>query len=336
MTAQAYLEGTLGPYHNLVDYILGVTHEIWESRQVERIRDYYDSATLIYTLGGFVRGSDAIVKNTRDTLAAFPDRLLIGDAVIWSRESAGVFYSSHRISSPMTNLGPTAFGPATGRSVVVVTIADCLVEQGVITREWLVRDNYSLIIQLGFDPHEVARRQASAEISLEFARWLADEDARIAGSVANAKLSGVKFNAASAQDFAEATVLNSWALGSDELYADLYAPYAVLHDSRPVASGRAAIRDLQAEYRSALAGVGVAVDHLCVRDVDDGVFDVAARWMLRGQHVAPWLGVPATHARLLVLGVTHWRIVAGRIASEWTIFDRSALMMQMYRSLQTN
>jgi hypothetical protein len=36
----AYLEGTTGPFRNVVDYILGNTHEIWESRQVERIRDY--------------------------------------------------------------------------------------------------------------------------------------------------------------------------------------------------------------------------------------------------------------------------------------------------------
>ena len=75
------LEGTTGPFRDLTDYILGITHEIWESRRVERIDDYYSRDCLIYTLGGMVHGAAAIINNTHDTLRAFPDRLLLGEAV---------------------------------------------------------------------------------------------------------------------------------------------------------------------------------------------------------------------------------------------------------------
>ena len=331
MTAAGpWLEGTSGPYRDLVDYILGITHEIWESRQVERIRDYYADDTLIYTLGGLVRGASAIVQNTYDTLRAFPDRLLLGDAVVWSRESPGVFYSSHRISSPMTNRGDSAFGAATGRAVRVTTIADCLVERGVITREWLVRDNHGLVRQLGFDPLQLARRAAAAPRSAEFEDWLGAESARIAALPAPAKRAAVEWAPASAADFALAVLHQAWC--GTATPASPYAPYAVLHDSAPIASGRAAIAAHHAELHAALGDVRIAVDHCCVRPGDDGQFDVAARWMLRGVHRGDWLGVAATGTPLLVLGVTHWRLVAGRIAAEWSIYDRMAVLAQMARA----
>ncbi len=329
--AQTFLEGTAGPYHDIVDYILGITHEIWESRQVERIRDYYAADTVIYTLGGIVRGADAIIANTYETLRAFPDRLLLGDAVIWSREAPGVFYSSHRISSPMTNRAASPFGPATGKSVWVATIADCLVEQGVITREWLVRDNYTLVTQLGFDPLEVARRSVSAPLSPDFAQWLRLESARLAALPRPGAPTAVSFTDADPGTFSAAVLANVWVHGDAQSYERQYAPYAVLHDSRPVASGRTRVAGYHGAQRRALSDVSLSVDHLCVRPLDDDRREIAVRWMLRGVHRAPWLGVEATGAPILLLGVTHWRIVAGRIAAEWTVFDRLAVLAQMLR-----
>lgn len=325
------LEGTRGPFRDLVDYILGITHEIWESRQVDRIRDYYAADTLIYTLGGLVRGAESIVQNTHDTLRAFPDRLLIGDAVIWSRESAGIFYSSHRISSPMTNLGDSAFGPATGRSVVVATIADCLVENGVITREWLVRDNHALVTQLGFDPHTVAQRAAAQPRSSEFTAWLDSESERVRASDTLLPIAHA-WDPEDPAAFARSALANAWQHGDAAAHARYYAPYAVLHESRPVASGRDAIDGINSLHRRALANVALSMDHLCVCSLGAGQFDIAARWMLRGVHRADWLGVPATGAEIMILGVTHWHVVAGRIAAEWTIFDRMAVLAQMYRA----
>jgi predicted ester cyclase len=327
MSGSTFLEGTHGPFRDLVDYILGITHEIWESRQVERIRDYYADDTLIYTLGGLVRGANAIVQNTHDTLRAFPDRLLLGDAVIWSRESPGVFYSSHRITSPMTNRGDSTFGPATGRAVRVTTIADCWVERGVITREWLVRDNYGLVRQLGFDARLLAQRAAATPLAAEFAEWLDHESERLARG--NAPDSTVHWSHEHAAQFALSVLRSGWC--GVALSASPYAPYAVLYDSAPIASGRAAIDAYYAGMRSALDEVSIAVDHCCVRPRDEGQFDVAVRWMLRGVHCGEWLGVSATQKPLLVLGVTHWHIVAGQIAAEWSIYDRLAILTQMLR-----
>lgn len=330
--SQTWLEGTSGPYRDLVDYILGITHEIWESRQVERIHDYYSADCVIHTLGGIIRGADTVVRNTWDTLGAFPDRLLLGDDVIWSREGPGHFYSSHRITSPMTNRGPSAFGPATGRAVVVRTIADCVVENGVITREWLVRDNYGLVRQLGLDPLVVARAQAAAAPAAELVTWMRAERDRVRdGALAAIGRGPVQWSEADPRRFAEDVLRNAWLHGAEPAFAAHYAPYAVLHDSGPVASGLPAIREAWASLRRALGAGALAVDHVCARPFDDGGWRVAARWTLDARHVGDAWGVDATQREVLVLGVTHWQIVAGRIAAEWTIFDRIAVLAQLLR-----
>ena len=124
-----------GPSHECVDYILGITFEIWEQGNVGFIRDYYSADIEMATIDGLTVGNEAIVEGTAAMLRAFPDRKLLADDVIYGGTGPERFYSSHRIVSPMTNLGATAFGPATGRSVRIMTIADCLVENGVITGE---------------------------------------------------------------------------------------------------------------------------------------------------------------------------------------------------------
>lgn len=328
---QSFLEGTSGPFVGLVDYILGITHEIWESRQVDRILDYYASDSLIYTLGGLVHGADAIVRNTRDTLAAFPDRLLLADAVVWSRESPGVFYSSHRISSPMTNLGASGYGPATGKQVHVRTIADCLVENGVITREWLVRDNFSLVQQLGLDVHAIAKAQALLPRTPDFEAWCSSEWARVSSSRRANVDAAETWEPARARDFANSVLRNLWEVGDTRAFDLHYAPYAVLHDSKPIASGRAAIAGAYETLRQVVGEASVTVDHLCVIPADFHDHEVAVRWMLAGHHRGDAWGAKATGVPLLIMGVTHWRMIAGRIAAEWTIFDKLAVLAQIYR-----
>lgn len=325
------LEGTRGPWRNLTDYILGITHEIWESRQAERIHDYYSRDCVIYTLGGIIRGADTVVRNTHETLAAFPDRLLLGDAVIWSRESAGCFYSSHRISSPMTNLGASAFGPATGRRVSVTTIADCLVENGRITTEWLVRDNYSLVRQLGFEPREVAARAAAQAQSPEFAAWMETECQRVDAGAVPRQIGVVEWSDDAAAEYAASVLLNVWSGGDSRGYASHYQPYAVLHDSAPVASGRADIERLDRATRAAFTDVKLKIDHVCVRPEDEDGRLVAVRWGLTARQHGEALGLAPTGREVYLLGVTHWRLVAGRIAAQWSIFDRIAMMAQLMR-----
>ncbi len=312
-----------GPSHECVDYILGITFEIWEQGNIGFIRDYYSADIEMATIDGLTVGNEAIVEGTAAMLRAFPDRKLLADDVIYGGTGPERFYSSHRIVSPMTNLGATAFGPATGRSVRIMTIADCLVENGVITGEWLVRDNHALVVQLGFDPIEAARvvrASRSAENHVWIRRQIeelrARESARVHSCVSPAL-------------FARRVIGALWRGEASSVSAD-YAPYAVMHRSPIVmASGRESIFAHYDELASAFRAEAVSVDHVIVKPTLPHESQMAVRWSVAATHVGPYLGLPATGRSVYLLGVTHWRLVEGRIAVEWTIFDGLGVLSQL-------
>lgn len=319
------------PFANIVDYILGITYEIWEEKRVDRIQQYYTPQSRIYTLKGIVQGADQVERGTRKMLAAFPDRILIGDNVIWRSEANGAFYTSHRITSPMTNLGDSEFGSRTGKRVVMNTIADCVVKNSRIHDEWLVRDNLALVEQLGFDPHAIARGMAAARREDDFEEWRAKEIARLSSAVQSAPGQGIPPPERDPEAFAAAVLSRCWSSGRTEKQEDPYAPYAVLHDSRNIVSGSTGIRTHYGALRGSFANARITADHVCLQPAGESVLDMAVRWAFAGSHAGPFAGAPASDAEVLILGITHWRLVAGHIVAEWTVFDKLAVLAQMYR-----
>jgi hypothetical protein len=162
--------------NDLVDYILGITFEIWEQGQVEHIHAYYAENVEVFSLDGMTTSATKMVDNTHKTLATYPDRLLLADDVI-TKGSTRHGFSSHRLVSPMTNQGESIFGPATGLQVTAMNIADCEIIDGLITREWLVRDNLAVVRQLGFEPISSAGIIAAQFDERQIA-WLASEYSR--------------------------------------------------------------------------------------------------------------------------------------------------------------
>lgn len=312
--------GAYGAESEPADFIAGITFEIWEQRGVELIRQYYAPDCVVYGLDGLVLGAQAMVRGTYDYLEAFPDRRLLADAVIWSRDQPGQFHSSHRIDSPMTNLGPSAFGPATGNSVRVAAIADCWVEQGVITREWLVRDGLALVKQLGFDALPAARR-LHRERDQVTSDWLQAEFKR-AGRDPNCDHE--------LASYARQVLSNCWRDGGLADAESPYAPYAVLHRSpRERHSGTDAIEAHFAALRAAFGDVRIAVDHIAAQPWGHSGQDIAVRWGLAVRHRGAFEGAPIDGRPAYILGVSHWRVVEGRIAVDWTLFDGLGVLAQL-------
>jgi len=322
-------QGAYGADDGLVDYILGITFEIWEQRGLELIHQYYGADCVVFALDGITRGAEAMVDGTRAMLEAYPDRLLLADDVIWSGSPEEGYYSSHRIVSPMTNKGATIFGPATGRRARILTIADCVVEEGVITREWLLRDNHALVQQLGLDPVAAAKVVAGRRDE-ESRSWIAAEIERLTRSGIPEPDSDLPDPSTSTAAFALQVIANNWANAHSELLASAYAPYAVMHRS-PIElySGREAIASHYAELRNAIRVSGVTIDHICVQPADSEGLHVAVRWTAAGTHSAEYLAVPATERPMFVLGATHWRIENDRVAAEWTVFDGLGVLSQL-------
>ena len=312
--------GRYGPDSELVDFILGITFEIWEERGVDLIRRYYAPDCVVYGLDAVQEGAEAMVESTHRYLEAFPDRLLLADDVIWSNDLERGVYSSHRIESPMTNLGASAFGPATGKQVRVTAIADCVVQNGRIVREWLVRDGVALIRQLGFDPLPAARRIAESHTAAT-ADWLGGELARVSTS------GNCDHDLA---PFAAQVLRACWANEEQEALRSHYAPYAVLHVS-PVErhSGALAIAGHFAALQTAFGDVHIAVDHVATQPWGETGRTIAVRWGLTATHRGRYEGVAATGRSAFILGVSHWRLLGNRIVAEWTVFDRLGVLAQL-------
>jgi predicted ester cyclase len=310
-------------YSSIADYILGITFQIWEQRQIDSIHDYYSDDVHVYSLDGFIHGAAKMVSNTRETLATYPDRLLLGDAVIATGNLQNGF-SSHRIISPMTNTGPSAFGPATNRRVQNMNIADCVIKDGQITREWLVRDNLALIKQLGFDPINAAQLTADKFDDTQI-QWLQEQYARTVASQQTVATD----NQHPLSEFAFRVLEACWAIGNMSMLEKAYAPYAVLRRApQQTYSGIEQIAAHFAEWRDALPEASISVDHICSQPYGHSGELVAVRWSVAGEHKAAFSGCEASGKPIYILGVTHWRIIDKKIVAEWTVFDELAVMAQ--------
>jgi predicted ester cyclase len=315
-------------YSEVVPYILGITHEIWERRQIDSILDYYGEDIEVFSLEGITRGAKSMVKGTRDTLDAFPDRLLLGDDIIWSGNLERGF-SSHRITSPMTNLGDTLFSAATGRPVRTMNIADCEISHGQITGEWLFRDNLALVQQLGIDTLGAARTIAS-RFDDNFLEWLGAEHERVKNGMPARALTLGEPEPDPLEPFARRILEACWINGDASVLGEVYTPYTVLQRA-PVRihSGLEETLEHWSGLRHVFPNARLTLDHICSQPYGARDRHVAVRWSVAARHRGDFAGIAATGQPVYIVGATHWRIVSGCIVAEWTVFDELALMAQL-------
>ena len=216
-------------FTDIVDYILRITYRIWEGKQVGLCRDYYSDDCPVYTLAGMTVGAEEVTQNTLSTLAAFPDRTLNADNIVWGGDDQHGFHTSHLISTEMTNLGDTEYAPATGRHAKIQVIAHCIIKDNRIIEEWLVRDNYSLVEQLGFDPDKIALAQAKTEPQTRYQEWYATELSRVP-SVVNSERQSTSGDL-EAENLIMASLQNIWNCRMVGDVNQAYAEGAKLHAS---------------------------------------------------------------------------------------------------------
>ena len=312
------------------DFIVRITERIWHERKVGLCLKYYTPDCQIHTLAGDIVGAQTVVDNTHATLKAFPDRRLDADNVIWSDDGDAGFYSSHLITSKMTNDGPSEFGPATGRKVRVMTIADCACRDNKVYEEWLVRDYAAAVMQLGFEVDQTAKKLAQED--LDAGQSLIDFHAPQHAEVMDSQMGNMPKSSASqsAQDFVADYQRRIWDTPDDRGFADLYdyrvgAQYAGLRNFY----GPDEIAPFIAELVTALPDARVQTGHIASTPYLGDAEDIAVRWLLAGTHKGDGLYGAATGAPVLILGVSHFRVMNGRIREDVTIWDDVAVRRQI-------
>jgi predicted ester cyclase len=313
----------LDGYASLHDYIIGITERIWEGRGLHLIRRWYAPDCLMHTPSGPVRGADAVVQGTLETLHAFPDRELLGEDVIWSDDGAAGLLSSHRIISTMTHAGDGLFGPPTGRQIATRTVADCLVRDGVIVEEWLVRDQAGMALQLGLDPAAHGRRLGAADAAAGRAPWHLPALAAIrrgepeAGAVRHAHPAAEAL-AATLEAAVNRTEISALHALHDRAVA-LHLPGA------RSAHGMRALDGFVIGYLASFPDARLVVDHCIALEEPGRPVRVAARWRLAGTHAGQGAFGAPSGAEVLVMGITHAEFSGSRIARAFWLVDELAL-----------
>ena len=317
------MEPVLNGYKDVPSFIYGITREIWEDRGIGgKLAGLYAPGVLVRAATGLTADNTGVTAQTLQTLHQFPDRQLVGEDVIWTAYDDGSFLSSHRLISVMRHGGDGSYGPASGRLIRSRIIADCWVVDGVVTEEWLARDQAAFALCLGQSPRALAQEMADADLrrsgTIGFYTPARDQ----AGVYRPVIEPG-------AEDYAACYRL-LWGEKDVSALRTLYFHGAAM--AIPGGETRYGHGDIDRFYLSYLASFPDAAFtlHSATVNRDPGrPLRIALRWSLEATHSGfGHFGEP-TGAPVHVMGFSHAEIVDGQVRYEWVVMDEVAIYKQI-------
>ncbi len=332
------MEGFAKEYRDIIDYIMSITHKIWEEKGIGVIYETYHNDVVMHTGVNSIQGVNEVVSGTLQTLHAFPDRKLYGENVIWSGNDKEGFLSSHRIVSNTTNLGDSSFGPATGKKVMFRTIVDCFVHSNRIVEEWLVRDNLYIVKQLGYNPVEVAKLLAkqSAHKGPALQSHFGISEVRKGQFMPEEFIR--KSTAFEIGDFTLELYNKIWERRLFNYVNDFYAENANVHFICGTdLTGSQQIQGMLISLFASFPNAAFFVDRVtCNERNQEGSWDVAVRWRLQGLHEGiGYFGTPSGQP-IKILGISHLQIQDEKVTEEWLTFDGLDVLKQIYMQIEND
>jgi predicted ester cyclase len=324
------LRGFDDDYTDIVDYIVRCTHRIWDERDVGLIYTHYTHNCVIYGVLGNMYDRESIVRETIQRLVELPDRRGMATQVIWRGNDVEGFYTSHMTHGVGRHTEFGQWGKPTGRPFVTRTVADCMILENKIYREWVVRDNMALLVQLGVDPHAYAQGLARQKLDRGETVLEMSENRRLVGQYPPAAEADLSI----AHGDGEAQLL-SWLhhIYNKRMFGKIgkiYAPNCQWHGPlmRELA-GTPAVLQQTMRLVALMPDCAFTPQHICSIRSEEGGEKFAVRWMMDGHHFGYGaLGAPTGH-RLSVMGMSHFHVVDGRIIDEWVVYDELSMLVQL-------
>ncbi|MGR3485438.1 MAG: ester cyclase [Paracoccaceae bacterium] len=314
-------------YVNIVDWIVRITHRIWEEKEIGYIYDTYAHDCRVWDDVGLQLGRDKIVADTVHTNAAFPDMRLIADEVIWAGDAARGFHTSHRLHIVGTNTGWSRFGSPTDRRIQLLCLANCVSRAGEIFDEWVCYDTVSMVRQMGLDVAAIAR---AAGADLPRAPFTASEPRLGQGKPARAEHPGALTGGDAIRALAEHWVGQIWNRRDLSALDAFYAPDVAYEGvSGRSYHGPGQIRAHMLTQLAMFPTLRLTVEDLYWMGNEADGWLVALRWGGTGAHRGNGPYGPPTGREVHLSGLTHWQIENGRVTREWTGFNEFGVLMQL-------
>ncbi|TLW95015.1 ester cyclase [Saccharomonospora piscinae] len=314
------------PYRDPEEFIVEWTDRIWVRRGIGLIRENYAADAIVHGAYGTGRGVEPVVRSTLRKIAAFPDRVGQAEDVVWEARGQDAFLSSHRVFSSGTHTGMSGYGPPTHRPFASRTIANCLYRRGVMVEEWVVRDEYAVVEQLGLDPAAVARelaftgwdtpRAPLADVLVEGDSGARPEHGRaecehvlgLVDTVWNQRMLH------EVTEFVARDVTCDISRGRALTRPDGYQR-GLLDLLAPLPDARFEVRDVVVHDSPAHGGVRVGLV-----------------WWLEGTYSGTPAYGPVTNSPVTLLGSSQFLLRDGRIVREWRVYDELAILAQVARA----
>ena len=311
-------------FKDLPDYILKITYQIWEDKDVESIREYYAKGIPVRSPDGVIYGPDKVVKATYATLDEFPDRQLLGEDVIWIGNENDGYLSSHRILTKATHLNDGIYGKATGIKISYRVIADCACKNNQVYDEWLVRDQGAIVRQLNLDPKTYAKTLIDKQGGVTKCSIPFNQNTPL--DLKYTQLSLPKNN--TGYEYAEIlkTIFQK-DLDSIEKFYD-----RSINQEQPSGLKAYGVDEVKSFWSSIFSSFPEAtfkIEHVSYLDEPAAYRKAAIRWSLNGIHSGPgYFGNPS-QAEVYVMGISHAEFGPRGIKNEWVLFDETAIWKQI-------
>lgn len=313
-------------YTDPPDFVLRLARATWEDRDMVALRDHHAPEFVLHGDGGIIRGPDALVVSTLETLVEFPDLTPLREDVIWCAAPDDGIRTSLRSLCTATHDGHGKHGMASGRRVMFRVLDELLARENRIDVAWRIRDTGAIARQLGHDPETHAR-------------------AMIAHGGGPDAIATADHTSADNPD-GPAGNDNAWGARLAELVArimaaDMAAIPAVYDRAAHLAypggvsdHGHAAADRFWMGLRASFPSAQFDIQTRIGRDDPYMPPRAAIRWCLTGRHDG-WgsFGRP-TGALVQIMGMTHaefGRLGTGpvQLRREWTLFDETAIRTQI-------
>lgn len=319
-------------YVDIIDYILRITHRIWEEKRIGYIYDTYAHNSHVHDDYGLQYGRDKIVADTVHTINAFPDIRLYADEIVWAGNDQVGFHTSHRTVFVGNNTGYSKYGPPTHKKIVVWCIANCIALENEIFEEWVVYNTSSMLAQLGFDLREKAREFGN-QMNLNALRDArAGEPQRLLGQGKPAHFPPAPSTGFDVEDFLRRTYHTIWNWRMPGLVDEAYAPNLRFHGStNREYFGRGAYSSYLLSVMAMFPDLMVQVDDVYWMGNDAEGYLASVRWSLIGTHRGAGIYGAPTGRQIQMWGISQHHIRHGQIVEEWQVFNEFEVMQQIYR-----
>ncbi|MEA1064063.1 nuclear transport factor 2 family protein [Erwinia sp. HR93] len=319
------LPGFSPQFDSIQQFILTLTHVVWEQKDIGQLADFYSNPVVFMTPEKQLSDLSQFMRLTLEAMHSFPQRSVLTEDILCSHSQELEHYAAQRTVACIQHQGEGFFGPPTGKTVWVRTWADRLCADGAVRQEWLLQDRAAIAAQIGLDVREFAHglAQTRRELGLEVesaeqidARWAGGPE----GDDVEGPLAGVVER-----------YLTMWAGGNSGIVPELYHPAATLHGPGHCAcTGAQEISAWLSGYRASFADSETRLHHLIVRKDANEPIRISLRWSLLTWHDGYGKFGAPTRRPIAINGISQLELRDGLIIREYLGIDELAIWSQIF------